>query len=466
MVTMTKNIQIRKLVVGLCSCMLITLVTIPGSLLAAEDKKDGAEKPTPPPPPPFIKAPISTTKYTKNCKPMGLQKAPKDQKRRTFALDPGNFRRMEKASEFMGEEQYDEAIVILKELAVRAENRPYDLAKAKEYMGYAYLSKGNYDVAIKNFRDVIDQRILPVRNEQSLIRNVAGLYLAIDPPEVDKAMSIISDWFKTAVKPKPSDYILLGQAAVLGKKYVESICPVRMAINISDRPKNSWFDILVAAHFELEDFEGAAAIAEERLLSFPGEGKYWRQLSGLKSKLEKMNEALILLELAHKQGHLKKGSEYRNLASMYSINELTYKAARILQEGLDKGIIESTEKHWKQAAVNWQISRESNRAVKAYSKAGSFAEHGINELRIGTILSEKEDWKEAVKYFRKALSKGGLKKSEEGRTHMSLGIALHNAGKSSDAIKALKKAQGFKSVERNASQWINYVRDAMKYASN
>ena len=65
----------------------------------------------------------------------------------------------------------------------------------------------------------------------------------------------------------------------------------------------------------------------------------------------------------------------------------------------------------------------------------------MNELKIGTILSEEEEWSEAAKFFRKALSKGGLKESEEGRAHMSLGIALFNAGESNAAIDALKKAQ-------------------------
>ena len=146
--------------------------------------------------------------------------------------------------------------------------------------------------------------------------------------------------------------------------------------------------------------------------------------------------------------------------------ELPYKAGVVMQDTLDSGVLEADEKNWKQAAISWQLSRENKRAVSAYSKAGDFAEHGLNELKIGTILSEEEEWSEAAKFFRKALSKGGLKKNEEGRAHMNLGIALFNAGDSSEAIKALQKAQDYKAVQRSASQWINYVRDAMKYANS
>lgn len=460
MINFNKNKRYLTLVSGVLGAFLCH------TAISAADE-DANKKPTPPPKPPFIKAPVVHTKYTKDCKPLGLQKAPKGEKRRTFALDPANFRRMEKAAEFMGEEQYDEALEVLIELEQRAlESRPYDLAKAREYLGYVWLSKNDYDKAIGYFKQVIEQKILPVRNEQSLIRNVAGLYLAIDPPQPDRAMGIISDWFETAVKPKSSDYVLLAQAAVLGKEYQKAICPVRMAINLSDRPKAAWFDILVAAHFELEDFEGAAVVGLERTLSYPKQAKHWRQLSGLYNKLDRLEEALIILELAYKQGHLKKGSEYRNLASMYAINELSFKAASILQEGLDKGIVKPEEKTWRQTAVNWQFSRENKKAVVAYEKAGEFSEHGKNELRIGAILSEMEKWGDSAKFYQKAIDKGGLKKSEEGRAYMSMGIALHNSGKSDDAIKALKKAQGFKSVKRNASQWINFVRDEMKYAKN
>ncbi len=442
-----------------------TLLAVFTAPMTAEEGQ--AAKPSEPPPPPFIKAPVAKTKFTNNCKELGLKAPPKGEQRRTYALDPANFRRLEKVNEAFGAEDWPTALENLQEIEERAkDSRPYDLAKAHEYMGYVYLSMNQYEKAISYFTRVIDAQILPVRNEQSLIRNVAGLYLSIDPPQADRAMGIIEDWFKTAVQPKPNDYVLLGQAAVLGQDYVKAICPMRIAVNLSDRPKSSWLDILVAAHFELGDFEGAAELAKERLLSFPQEGKHWRQLSGLYNKLERSEEAMIIMSLAHKQGFLTKGSELRNLSSMYSMMELPYKAGTIMQETLDKGMIEADEKNWKQTAVSWQLSRENKKAVAAYEKAGDFAEHGLNELKIGTILSEEEEWSEAAKFFRKALSKGGLKTNEEGRAHMNLGIALFNAGESDAAIKALQRAQDYKAVQRSASQWINYVRDAIKLASS
>ncbi|MCP3674825.1 MAG: tetratricopeptide repeat protein [Gammaproteobacteria bacterium] len=455
-----KNKSVLISVLAIISGLMIGL----GSVANAADAKKG-EKPAPPPLPPFIKAPVVDTQYTKDCKPLGLTKAPKDAKRRTFALNPSNFKRMEKAANAMGEELYDEALVILKELEERAASRPYDLAKAHEYLGYVYLSKGKYETAISYFRKVIDQKILPVRNEQSLIRNVAGLYLSTEPPQPEKAMGIIKAWFKTAVKPKSNDYVLLAQASVLGKAYGDAICPMRMAINLSDRPKNSWFDILVAAHFEAKDYKGAAVIAKERLLSFPETAKYWRQLSGLYNKLERPMDALVIMELAYKQNMLAKGSEYKNLSSMYAFNELPYKSAAVMEDGLKKGLVKAEEKTWRQAAGGWQLSRESKKAIAAYAKAGDFSEHGKNEMRIGTLYSDREEWKNAIKYFRKSLKKGGLKK-DQGRVHMNLGIALFNDGKPKDAIKSLQKAQTFKGTKRNASQWINYVRDAAKLASN
>ncbi len=451
-----KNVLLNRLV------FLSLLILSMGSMTSAAEKgKDGAVKNEPPPPPPFIKAPVVHTNLTKDCKPLGLQKAPKDAKRRTFALNPANFKRLTRASDAMSEENYDEALVILKELEKRAAERVYDLAKAEEYLGYVYLSKGDYETAIKYFKNVIDKKILPVRNEQSLIRNVAGLYLTIEPAQPDKAMDIIRTWFKTAVKPKASDYVLLAQAAVLSKLYDQAVCPVRIAINIASRPKNSWFDILVAAHFEAADFKGATVIAKERLLSFPDNAKYWKQLSGLYNKTGRDMDALIFLELAYKQKMFSKGTEYRNLSSMYAINELPYKSARVMEDGLKKGIVEPTEKAWKQAAAGWQLSKENKKAINAFTKAGNLAEHGKNEMRVAALHSNDENWKGAIEFFKKAISKGGLKK-DIGRAHMNLGIALFNDGNSKSALASLRKAQKFSNTKRNASQWINYVKDSSK----
>ena len=438
-----------------------SLVMLIGTVNAAEDAADKGTGITAPVEAPFLKAPVVDTKFTKDCKPLGLDKAPKGSKRRTFALNPANFRRMERASEAMTAELWDEALVVLKDLEARAVDRPYDLAKTNEYLGYVYLSKGDYNTAISYFLKVIDQKILPVRSEQSLIRNVAGLYLSIDPPQPKKAMGIIEAWFKTAVRPKSSDYVLLGQAAILGKQYSRSICPMRMAINLSDKPKSSWFDILVAAHYENSDFIGATTIAKERLLSFPESAKYWRQLSGLYNKLERSMDALVIYELAYKQNMFTKSSEYKNLSSMYAINELSYKSARVIEDGLKKGIVESTEKTWKQAGGSWQAARENNRAIAAYTKAGNLSENGLNEMRIGVLFVDQEKWTKAVDFFQKALKKGGLKKNT-GRTHMNLGIALYNSGNPNDALAALDKARTYKSVKRNATQWIAFIKDAMR----
>ena len=438
-----------------------------GSVMAAENSEpqvgpDG--QPIEPPKPKFLKAPVMHTNWTRDCKPMGLDKAPEgSQQRRASALQPANFRRLERAQEAMQNELWDDALVVLNDLATRAASRPYDLAKTNEYIGYVHLSKGDYETAIGFFEKAINAKVLPEQSEQSLIRNVAGLYLAIEPPQPEKALQIIRTWFKTAVNPKPKDYELLGQAAVMGKLYKESICPMRMAINLAEEPKKSWYDILVAAHYELKNFEGAAIVAKERLISFPKEDKYWNQLSGLYQKLEREQDALVLLELAYKQGMLKKGSEYRNLASMYAMQEIPYKAAAVLEDGLKKGIVKATEKHWKQTGGSWQLARESKKAIDAYAEAGKLAEDGLNEMRIGVLYSDREDWNKAIEYFNMALSKGGLD-TNTGRTHMNLGIALFNACRVNESLESLRNATKFDNTARNARQWINYVQDASQRA--
>ncbi len=132
-----------------------------------------------------------------------------------------------------------------------------------------------------------------------------------------------------------------------------------------------------------------------------------------------------------------------------------------MEDGLKKGIIEPAEKAWRQAAAGWQLSRENKKAINAFTKAGEFTEHGKNEMRVAALQSNDENWKGAIKFFRKAISKGGLKK-ELGRAHMNLGIALFNDGNSKSALASLREAQKFKNTKRNASQWINYVKDASK----
>jgi tetratricopeptide (TPR) repeat protein len=131
----------------------------------------------------------------------------------------------------------------------------------------------------------------------------------------------------------------------------------------------------------------------------------------------------------------------------------------VLQEGLDKGIVESNEKHWTMTGDAWYAAEELENALVAFERAGQAAEDGEMDLRRGYILIDLERWETARDALNAALQKGGMNERKTGEALLMRGMAEFNMGNLDLADATWVEAARYTQARKAAQQWRNHLRE-------
>lgn len=400
-------------------------------------------------------ADVPFTALTKSCKPI-VDKNLKVPQPPIKGLDERTHKRISRAQERMADSKYGEGIAILKKLAESARN---DYVRATVYiqLAYAHAQQGKQMEAFPYFQKALQfgENQLPHDNVQSLRENVAGFMYTQGKKK--QALAMMKTWMKKSNVDKPTAYYLF--SALYADPDVnqqrKAVCPAYFAVKSERKPKKSYFQLLLALHWELKDIKGSATILKSMIEYFPKEKTFWRQLSQIYMQLDKVNDALAIMEMFYLRNEFETDMDYKFLSSLFSYTDIPYRSAKILEEGLDKGIVKAEMKNWRAVAQNYHVSNELKKAIKAYGKTAEISDDGKAFLKQAELYSDIESWAKSVKSFDKALKKGGL--DDLGRVHMRKGIALMNMNKCDSAIKALDQAAKFKKYRKQSGQWKSYV---------
>jgi tetratricopeptide (TPR) repeat protein len=404
------------------------------------------------------------TSLTKNCKSM-VNKNLKIKEPALQGNDERTYKKITRAQENMAEEKYDEAILILNGLLAKVgddRNAKNDFQKAQfnQLLAYAYAQKGESQASYPYFKEALKygENSLPNQTVQQLRENVASfMYTQGDK---QKAIELLKDWFKKSNVEKANVYYLLAAFYAETGKFKEAVCPSYLAAKVEDKPKKTYLQLMLSAHYEMKDLNGTATILKLLAENFPEDTKYWRQLSQIYYSLEKIPEALAVQDMFYLRGKFETETDYKTLAQLFSYQEVPYRAAKVLEEGINKGVVTKEAKNWRNVARYYHSSNQLKDAIRAYGETAVLAEDGKDFLKQAELLSDDDQWQLAIKAFDKAIEKGGL--DDDGRAYLRKGVALINLGSCSSALKALDQASKYKKHRKSAMGWTNYANERIK----
>ena len=379
-------------------------------------------------------------------------------KQKTGSLDEATWKRLNDVYEDVSEEQYDVAYEKLVRMNKRAGDK-YEKAVMAQALARVEWSRENYDAALTYFELAVALDSLPDQTHFALMYQIAQLYYLND--RYDEALDKLALWLckVPAEKITPAVYVL--QASLYAQKadWKNVIPSVEKAIGMSDEPKESWYQLKLSAHFELEQFPKAAQTLEILIQNWPDKKNYWIQLSQIYYKLKMNDEALSVVALAYRRNMLDKQTDIMYLSNLYSNNEVPYKAAEVLQKGIDDGYVESSRKHWTIIADAWYGAEEMESALAAYEKAGKASDDGEIDLRRAYILVDMERWSEASVAVNAALEKGGFSDKKTGDAYVLQGMSEFNLGNFRKASTAWGRASKYPKAKMSAQQWMNHMRE-------
>ena len=383
----------------------------------------------------------------------------KPKTRRSEVLGKAAFQRIEKAQEFMAEEQYEEAFKSLQAVLDGQKFKPYEKAVALQTIGFVHAAKGDYDKTIATFEQAIATGDLPPRVVSDLNYNLAQLYLGIE--KVAKAKTLLDGWFALQEKePGAEPFALKARMEVLLEDYPSAEKSIRTAIGKIEEPRKNWTRLLLSILLQQERYGEARPILEDAVELWPGVKSFWQQLSAVYYDAGEDKLAFVAQQAMHVQNMLVSSKELTTMAQLYLYHNVPIKAALILDKGMRDGAIEKTEKNYELLAQAFMHAREWSQSIAPLTRAAELSDKGKHYRQLAQSHVQDENWAEAEAALVKALNKGGL--DDEADSWLLLGISRTRLEKYETAIAAFRKAGEDDDIAKDAYRWIRSIERRLK----
>lgn len=359
----------------------------------------------------------------------------------------------------IGDEKLEEARAALANLRLAALN---PLERATAYQAYAYIAYGEEDLpgAIDYLEKAIAESALPEDVALDMRFQIAQLHLALEAWQ--EVVDNLKLWFSLTPEANSSAHYLLALAYFQMEDFQAALAPASRAVELSEDPQESWLQLLLAIRLTRKDYRESIPVIEELVRRYPKKS-YWIQLSTVHGALGDFEEALIPLQLAYEQGLLSEDEELRRLGQLLLFLELPYRAARVLDRGLEQERIKPDPDVYEMLSNAWIAAREFEKAVDPLEKAAAISEKGDTYVRLAQVQLQREKWGAAVEALERAFEKGDV--SKPGQAWLLLGIARYSRQQPLQAIRSFERAREFEDVRDEANNWLAHIERELQPAS-
>lgn len=375
-------------------------------------------------------------------------------------LSRSTHKALTEARELMGEDKHDEALSELERLLDKVEKRDYEKALTLQTLGYAYVGMDRDRDAIAVFERSLALDALPDTPRIKLQNMLARLYARTD--QYEKAYGYLEDWFAEIENPKAQDYALKANILAQLDRGAEGIEAIGKAIEMTDRPMEQYFQLLVALQYGSDRFTHAAQTLQDMLSLWPGKKQYWTQLVNVYLNLDRNEDAHAVLKLAYRKGLIESERELVRLARIALSIDVPASAAELLEKEIERGRVAANEDHWALTAQAWARAREWERAIAAYAEAAERGSPGNYHMQRASMFTYLNDWQGVIDAARTALEDGDL--DSPGRARVLIGRGYLELGEYDAAMAAFKDAGDYSETADQARQWRQYAESLKQYS--
>ena len=143
------------------------------------------------------------------------------------------------------------------------------------------------------------------------------------------------------------------------------------------------------------------------------------------------------------------------LAKYYLYQQSPIKSIMVLNDGINKELIEENEKNLKLLSSSYFFSRDVRNGIKILQKTEKISDDPDISYRLGMYAFEIEDYELAISSFKKAINKGW--NEVPGRLELIMGISYFELDDSDLAKQNFQIASNFDDTKDTANGWLSYI---------
>ncbi|HET6603109.1 MAG TPA: tetratricopeptide repeat protein [Xanthomonadaceae bacterium] len=347
------------------------------------------------------------------------------------------------------EERFDEVISGAREIIASADANAYDKAIAYQSLAFAHLEQDDYVQAAQAIEQALATNALSNDTHFQLMRQLAQIQLAEE--QYDRAIVTV-DRFLTETRAEDGELLAMkGNALYRLERCGDAIPVLEEASAKLERNQSAVTQILMACYFETEQPLKAAGMAEQALAKDPDNKSLIRNLSSIYLQAEQEQKAAQVLEDAKNRGLLSEAEDYKQLYQLYRYVENDAKAIEVIREGQAKDILPKDAETYRALGEAAYFSENIPVAIEAFQKGAAVAGDGELALSLARVLHEEQRYPEAKAAAQEALAKGVKQK---GHAYLVIGGAELGLNNKEAAIAAYRQATQYPESKSVAESWL------------
>lgn len=357
------------------------------------------------------------------------------------------------AYDLMQKDKLDESLAVVDALADKRALTPPEWAQIYRFRGYIYVNKGMQERAAEELEKSLAQKALDPQAAQLMTYSLAQIYTQLS--RYDRALLLIDGWFATEADPKPDAYYLKAMILVQQEKFDLALEPAKLAIEKSDKPRESWVQLLVAIYSQQRDYAHVAETLQRLVAMAPSNKKYWVQLAAVLNYLQRDEEALATLRVADVAKLLAEDPEYRQLARLLFVRDAPFQCAQEIAQAISTGAVKADAEAYRLMSNCYIAARENDKALEPLEKAAELSTDGEMYLLLGQMHLQRDRFAAAVDALEKALARS--KPERRASVHLLLGVAQLGSERFDDAEREFRVAQSDAKTRAAAESYLKFT---------
>ncbi len=335
---------------------------------------------------------------------------------------------------------------------------PYELATLYRYSAWLYYQAEKFEQSEQQYLNIILlSPEIPLTFEVDALLSVSKIQF-----QLEKYKSAIENLNTLqSLNHNTSEVLeLLANIEYLIEEYPAALLHISEAIQLAAKqglkPKEKWLLMQRNIYFSREDFSACLEV-QRKLVEHYSKDAHWRDLAIFYGIVGDENNQLAAFDASWLLNGLYRESDILNFAWLLQNADYPYRAAQVLQSGMEKGLIARSADNLSLQARAWYLAKEYGRAIAALEQAQGL-EANANVLSfLSDIYMEKDLYQETIETANKALEVGKLK--SPGRLLIQKGIAHLNLKEIDLALHSFQRASLYKGVHETATKWMNHAKN-------